>query len=117
VIPINSSYADCVSADLMAVAVLHFEFDLYPRLEKVAANASSTLRMVHSLLTFRRAFVSVSLDKSVDAMVLGKVQMQDVTVPRRCCAGSGRIFCVAIRLRYSTSGFVIVTPVPGIWNT
>jgi hypothetical protein len=117
VTPIGFSYANCAIADLMAVAVLHFEFDLYRRLERVAANASSTLRMVHSLLISRRAFASVTLNRSVDAVVLGKVEMQDVTVPRRCCAGSGRIFCVAIRLRYSTSGFVIVTPVPGIWNT
>jgi hypothetical protein len=74
----------------MAVAVLHFDLvDFHRRLE-------STLRMVHSLLTFHRVFAGVMLHKSV---VLGKAQMQDVTVPRRCCAGSGRIFCVAIRLR------------------
>jgi hypothetical protein len=81
----------------MAVAVLHFDLvDFHRRLERVVANGSSTLRMVHSLLTFHRVFASVMLHKSV---VLGNAQMQDVTVPRRCCAGSGRIFCVAIRLR------------------
>jgi hypothetical protein len=34
-----------------------------------------------------------------------------VSLPSRCCAGSGLIRCVVMSDRYRTSGFVMATPV------
>lgn len=51
-------------------------------------------------------------------LVLAREVLMSYTIPRRCCAGSGWMRLVAIRLLYRTRGLVMVRPeaLGGIWS-
>lgn len=89
--------------------------------------ADSTSQLFQAIRVFDAGFVVQEIPIELLEMErcmneLGRVLAHEVlmsyTIPRRCCAGSGWMRLVAMRLLYNTRGLVIVRPeaLGGIWS-